>query len=69
MNISGHRFISYAYAGQLAGSSWGFNNKGLVSTMNALSARVMRPGLGTNFIGRDILDAANVSGAIIPPSY
>ena len=53
-----------SYAGQLAGSSWGFNNRGLVSTMNALSARVIRPGLATNFIGRDILDAANVSTAI-----
>jgi len=63
LNISGHRIIGYAYAGQLVGNAWGFNDAGLAVTMDSLSAEVKGPGLGTNFVGRHILQATCVADA------
>ena len=64
-NISGFRYFAMAYAGRLAGWTFGWNSHGIVHTVNALYVlKNTSLGLGTNFMAREILRASSVGDAV-----
>ena len=64
-NIAGFRYFAMAYAGRLAGWTYGWNSHGVVHSVNALYTLKETPlGLGTNFMAREMLRASSVADAV-----
>ena len=57
-------FTALCYPGFLPGNALGFNASGLVHTVDAVSPRDVRMGLGRHFLARSLLDADSLSDAI-----
>jgi hypothetical protein len=58
-------FFAFAYAGRLPGWAWGVSDRGVVFTVNGLFVLPHTPpGLGINFVARDVLDATDVNDAL-----
>lgn len=57
-------FNVLSYPGFLPGNAFGFNDYGVMHTINALSPRHVRVGLGRHFIARSLLDARSLDDAV-----
>jgi len=57
-------FTAYTYPGILSGNAWGFNNKGMVFSCNALFPETYLNGIPRNIITRDVYDSHNFKEAI-----
>jgi hypothetical protein len=63
--IDGHSpFTALCYPGFLPGNALGFNQAGMLHTIDALQPRQVRVGLGRHFLARSLLDAHSVADAI-----
>jgi hypothetical protein len=57
-------FTALCYPGFLPGNAFGFNAAGVLHTIDAVSPRHVRVGLGRHFLARALLDAASLEDAI-----
>lgn len=57
-------FTALCYPGFLPGNAFGFNASGVLHTMDAVSPRKARVGVGRHFIARSLLDAHSLGDAI-----
>jgi len=57
-------FTALCYPGFLPGNALGFNASGVVHTVDAVSPRDVRMGLGRHFLARSLLDADSLDDAI-----
>jgi hypothetical protein len=57
-------FTALCYPGFLPGNAFGFNASGVVHTVDAVSPRDVRMGLGRHFLARSLLDADSLNDAI-----
>ena len=60
----GPAFRALCYPGFLPGNAFGFNETGIMHTINHVGPRQVRVGLGRHFIARSILDARSLDDAI-----
>jgi hypothetical protein len=58
-------FTALCYPGFLPGNAFGFNASGVVHTVDAVSPREVRMGLGRHFLARSLLDAHSLDDAIL----
>ncbi len=57
-------FTALCYPGFLPGNAFGFNEAGVLHTVDAVSPRQVRVGLGRHFLARSLLDASSLNDAI-----
>jgi len=57
-------FTALCYPGFLPGNAFGFNETGVLHTVNHVGPRQVRVGLGRHFIARSLLDAPTLDDAI-----
>jgi hypothetical protein len=57
-------FTALCYPGFLPGNACGYNRAGVMHTVDAVSPRAVRVGLGRHFIARSLLDAVSLDDAI-----
>lgn len=57
-------FTALCYPGFLPGNAFGYNASGVLHTVDAVSPRRIRIGLGRHFIARSLLDASSLDDAI-----
>jgi hypothetical protein len=57
-------FTALCYPGFLPGNAFGFNAAGVMHTVDAVSPRQVRVGLGRHFLARSLLDASSLADAI-----
>jgi hypothetical protein len=57
-------FTALCYPGFLPGNAFGFNASGVIHTVDAVSPRHVRVGLGRHFLARSLLDASSLADAI-----
>jgi hypothetical protein len=57
-------FTALCYPGFLPGNAFGFNASGMVHTVDAVSPRKVRIGLGRHFLARSLLDAHSLDDAV-----
>jgi hypothetical protein len=57
-------FTALCYPGFLPGNALGFNASGVMHTVDAVSPRQVRVGLGRHFLARSLLDASSLADAI-----
>jgi len=60
----GPGFSALCYPGFLPGNACGYNRAGVMHTVDAVSPRGVRVGLGRHFIARSLLDAVSLDDAI-----
>jgi hypothetical protein len=58
------RFTALCYPGFLPGNAFGSNAAGVLHTVDSVSPRQVRVGLGRHFLARALLDAASLEDAI-----
>ncbi|KAK9862797.1 hypothetical protein WJX84_005916 [Apatococcus fuscideae] len=72
-DLGGRQWTAFTYAGELSSTAFGFNDAGVAFTLNALfPTNVTVPGIGRNFVSRDLLQAAGVlpaHGVVKPPDW
>jgi hypothetical protein len=61
---NGPSMLVFCYPGILAGSAFGFNEYGLVQTVNAVLPGDIQPGLGKRFIARTALASRSLGEAV-----
>ena len=62
--INNQSYFAFSYSGRLPGWAWGFNNA-IIQTINGLYVNPStKPGLGINFIARDLLNSHSMENAI-----
>ena len=62
--VQNRSYFAFAYTGRLPGWAWGFNNF-IVQTVNGLYVPPnTKPGLGINFVARDLLSSSSLEDAI-----
>ena len=62
--VQNQSYFAFAYTGRLPGWAWGFNNF-IVQTVNGLYVPPnTKPGLGINFVARDLLSSLSIEDAI-----
>jgi hypothetical protein len=57
-------FTALCYPGFLPGNAFGFNAAGVMHTIDAVSPRQVRVGLGRHFVARSLFDASSLDDAI-----
>jgi hypothetical protein len=57
-------FSALCYPGFLPGNALGFNTSGVLHTVDAVSPRQVRVGLGRHFLARSLLDATSLKDAV-----
>jgi hypothetical protein len=57
-------FTALCYPGFLPGNAFGFNASGVLHTIDAVSPRQVKVGLGRHFLARALLDASSLRDAI-----
>jgi hypothetical protein len=61
---NGPTFSALCYPGFLPGNAFGFNEYGMLHTVNHVAPRRVRVGLGRHFIARSLLEARSLDDAI-----
>lgn len=57
-------FTALCYPGFLPGNAFGFNEAGVMHTIDAVSPRQVRVGLGRHFVARSLFDASSLDDAL-----